>query len=68
VLQGRISEPRRLFEQLLDKRNVGLLSEQYDGMAGRMLGNFPQAFSPIGLINTALRFNILFGFIATECQ
>ncbi len=43
-----------LFERLLKCRNdVGLLSEQYDPMAKRMLGNFPQAFSHLALIDSA---------------
>ena len=51
---GRRDEARGLFERLLAIRNdVGLLSEEYDGIAQRMAGNFPQAFSHIGLINTA---------------
>jgi GH15 family glucan-1,4-alpha-glucosidase len=55
VLQDRIAAARALFESLLDKRNdVGLLAEQYDPHSGRMLGNFPQAFSHVGLITTAL--------------
>jgi GH15 family glucan-1,4-alpha-glucosidase len=38
----------------LDIRNdVGLLSEEYDSIAKRQLGNFPQAFSHVGLVNTA---------------
>jgi GH15 family glucan-1,4-alpha-glucosidase len=54
VLIGRKKDARRLFEHLLSLRNdVGLLSEEYDPDAGRMLGNFPQALSHIGLINTA---------------
>jgi len=54
-LQGRYEEARALFERLLSLRNdVGLLSEQYDPLATRMLGNFPQAFSHVGLVNTAL--------------
>jgi len=54
VLQGRRDEARALFERLLALRNdVGLLSEEYDIRAQRMLGNFPQAFSHIGLVNTA---------------
>lgn len=54
ALQGREQEARAVFEKLLALRNdVGLLSEQYDPDAGRMLGNFPQAFSHVGLINTA---------------
>ncbi len=55
LLQGRHDEARELFERLLALRNdVGLLSEEYDPFAKRMLGNFPQAFSHVGLINTAL--------------
>ena len=54
ALQGRYDEARALFERLVALRNdVGLLSEQYDPGAGRLLGNFPQAFSHVGLINTA---------------
>jgi GH15 family glucan-1,4-alpha-glucosidase len=54
ALQGRYAEARNIFEQLLNLRNdVGLLSEQYDPDARRMVGNFPQAFSHVGLINTA---------------
>jgi len=54
LLQGRRDEARGIFERLLDLRNdVGLLSEQYDPVARQMLGNFPQAFSHVGLINTA---------------
>jgi len=54
ILQGRRDEARALFERLLALRNdVGLLSEQYDMRARRMLGNFPQAFSHVGLVNTA---------------
>jgi GH15 family glucan-1,4-alpha-glucosidase len=55
ALQGRLAEARALFENLLGKRNdVGLLAEQYDPGTGRMLGNFPQAFSHVGLVTTAL--------------
>ncbi len=55
VLQGRYAEARQLFERLRGLCNdVGLLSEEYDPAARRMLGNFPQAFSHVGLINTAL--------------
>jgi GH15 family glucan-1,4-alpha-glucosidase len=54
ALQGRIDEGRTLFEQLLAIRNdVGLLSEQYDPHAGRLLGNFPQAYSHVSLVTTA---------------
>ena len=55
ALQGRTDEARELFERLLDLRNdVGLLSEEYDPAAGRQLGNFPQAFSHLALVNSAL--------------
>jgi GH15 family glucan-1,4-alpha-glucosidase len=54
ALMGRTAEARALFEHLLSLRNeVGLLAEQYDPQARRMLGNFPQAFSHVGLVNTA---------------
>ena len=54
ALQGRDDEAREIFERLLSLRNdVGLLSEQYDPDAHRLTGNFPQAFSHVGLINTA---------------
>jgi GH15 family glucan-1,4-alpha-glucosidase len=53
-LQGRHEEAVRMFERLLEIRNdVGLLSEEYDPVAKRQLGNFPQAFSHVGLVNTA---------------
>jgi GH15 family glucan-1,4-alpha-glucosidase len=53
-LLGRHHEARRLFERLLAVCNdVGLLSEQYDPYTRRLLGNFPQAFSHVSLINTA---------------
>jgi GH15 family glucan-1,4-alpha-glucosidase len=51
---GRVDEAHDLFERLLDLRNdVGLLSEEYDTTTGRHLGNTPQAFSMVGLVNTA---------------
>jgi GH15 family glucan-1,4-alpha-glucosidase len=54
VLQGRQEEARALFERLLLLRNdVGLMAEEYDPRAKRQLGNFPQAFSHLALINTA---------------
>jgi len=54
ILQGRIAEARELFERLLALRNdVGLLAEEYDPRLGRQLGNFPQAFSHVALVNTA---------------
>ena len=54
VLMNRYDDAQRLFERLLDIRNdVGLLAEEYDTHAQRMVGNFPQAFSHVALINTA---------------
>lgn len=54
ALMGRSGEARQIFERLLGVCNdVGLLSEEYDPSTGRMLGNFPQAFSHVALINTA---------------
>jgi len=54
ALLGRKEDALRLFERLLKLRNdVGLLSEEYDPEKKRLLGNFPQAFSHIALINTA---------------
>jgi GH15 family glucan-1,4-alpha-glucosidase len=53
-LIGRRQEARQLFERLLDLRSdLGLLSEEYDTRAGRQVGNTPQAFSHVGLVNTA---------------
>ena len=55
ILQGRHEDAHRLFERLLARRNdVGLLAEEFDPADGRMLGNFPQAYSHVGLINCAL--------------
>ena len=54
ILQRRYADARRLFEHLLSLRNdVGLLAEEYDPRAKRQLGNFPQAFSHIALVDTA---------------
>ena len=54
VLLGREREAKERFEYLLSLRNdVGLLSEEYDPQQRRMLGNFPQAFSHVALVNTA---------------
>jgi GH15 family glucan-1,4-alpha-glucosidase len=53
---GRTGEAQTLFERLLSLRNdVGLLSEQYDPVSGRQLGNIPQSFSHAGIVTTAIR-------------
>ncbi|MGA2413684.1 MAG: glycoside hydrolase family 15 protein [Candidatus Sulfotelmatobacter sp.] len=58
VLQNRRAEAERMFERLVGVCNdVGLLSEEYDPVTKRMLGNFPQAFSHVGLVNTAFHLN-----------
>ena len=54
ALQGRLDEAREVFERVLAVRNdVGLLAEEYDPRSRSLLGNFPQALSHVGLINTA---------------
>ena len=61
-LQGRHAEAVRTFERVLAVRNdVGLLSESYDPQLGRLLGNFPQAFSHVGLVNTARNLSVAHG-------
>jgi len=60
ILQGRIAEARDLFERLLGLSNdLGLLAEEYDPRTKRQVGNFPQAFSHVALVNTA--FNLTRG-------
>jgi GH15 family glucan-1,4-alpha-glucosidase len=55
LMLGRKADARRLFDRLKRLANdVGLFAEEYDPHAKRMLGNFPQAFSHVALINTAL--------------
>ena len=59
ILQGRYAEARKLFDRLLTRCNdVGLLAEEFDPLTGRMLGNFPQAYSHVGLINCALNLSL----------
>jgi GH15 family glucan-1,4-alpha-glucosidase len=54
AMLGRHAEAVAMFERLLDLRNdVGLLSEEYDVGARRLVGNFPQAFTHVGMVNTA---------------
>jgi GH15 family glucan-1,4-alpha-glucosidase len=55
VQLGRHDDAQRLFERLLGVRNdLGLLAEEYDPTSRRLLGNFPQAFSHVGLVNSAV--------------
>jgi GH15 family glucan-1,4-alpha-glucosidase len=55
AMQGKRDEARVLFERLLSLRNdVGLLAEEYDPIARRQLGNFPQAFTHLALVEAAL--------------
>ena len=59
ILAGRRDEARALFERLLAVRNdVGLLSEEYDTRHRRLVGNFPQAFSHVALINSARNLSV----------
>jgi GH15 family glucan-1,4-alpha-glucosidase len=54
ALQGRLDEAEEIFQRLLDLRSeLGLLAEEWDPQARRQLGNFPQAFTHVALINTA---------------
>jgi GH15 family glucan-1,4-alpha-glucosidase len=56
ILLGDLDEAEEMFERLLSLRNdLGLLAEEYEPTLERLVGNFPQAFSHIGLVNTALR-------------
>ena len=58
AMQGRDAEARAYFERLLAVRNdVGLLAEEFDPQAQRLMGNFPQTISHVAVINTALRLN-----------
>ncbi len=64
----RRADAQRLFERLLAVRNdVGLLAEQYDPTTGRLLGNFPQAFSHVALVNTAHNLTLREGPAAHRC-
>ena len=55
ILLGEIDRARVLFEKILSYSNdLGLMSEEIDPVSGQMLGNFPQAFSHLGIINTAV--------------
>jgi len=62
AMVGRRDEAAALFERLVGLANdVGLLAEEYDPVSRRMLGNFPQAFSHVGLVNTALNLSEVAG-------
>ena len=57
AVQGKLDGARQPFERQLDLGNdIGLLSEEYDPTSHRQLGNFPQAFTHLALVNTALVF------------
>ena len=59
IQMDRRDDALRLFERLLALRNdLGLLSEEYDPRSGRLLGNFPQAFSHLSLVNTAYNLTV----------
>jgi GH15 family glucan-1,4-alpha-glucosidase len=59
AMLGQSEEAQAVFERLLSLRNdVGLLAEEYDPRAKRLLGNFPQAFSHIALVNTAYNLSV----------
>ena len=65
ALLGHRDQAVRLYERLLGLRNdVGLLSEEYDPSHERLVGNFPQAFSHVGLVNSA--FNLAAGDITAS--
>jgi GH15 family glucan-1,4-alpha-glucosidase len=69
ILQGRYAEARELFDRLLSRCNdVGLLAEEFDPLTGRMLGNFPQAYSHVGLINCALNLSRQMGPAAERAR
>jgi len=54
LLSGRVNDARVLFERLRGLQNdVGLLTEEYDPVRRRLVGNFPQAFSHFALVNSA---------------
>jgi GH15 family glucan-1,4-alpha-glucosidase len=62
ALLGRLADAQRLFDRLLGVRNdLGLLAEEYDPVSHRLLGNFPQAFSHLGLIDSALNLEAITG-------
>jgi GH15 family glucan-1,4-alpha-glucosidase len=69
ALMGRVDEARALFQRLLGLANdVGLLAEEYDPVAKRQLGNFPQAFTHVSLVNSACNLSGLTGPARRRCQ
>jgi GH15 family glucan-1,4-alpha-glucosidase len=69
ILQGRYAQARHLFERLLARCNdVGLLAEEFDPQSGRMLGNFPQAYCHVGIINCALNLSRQKGPVEQRAQ
>jgi GH15 family glucan-1,4-alpha-glucosidase len=69
ALMGRVDEARALFQRLLGLANdVGLLAEEYDPVAKRQLGNFPQAFTHVSLVNSACNLSGLTGPAQRRCQ
>jgi GH15 family glucan-1,4-alpha-glucosidase len=69
VQQGRVEEGRALFERLLGVRNdVGLLAEEYDPRAGRLLGNFPQALSHLAVVDTAFNLQAADGPLRSRAE
>jgi GH15 family glucan-1,4-alpha-glucosidase len=65
IMIGRRDDAQRLFDRLLNVRNdLGLLAEEYDPISGRQLGNFPQAFSHIGLVNSAVNLSRAVGAVS----
>jgi GH15 family glucan-1,4-alpha-glucosidase len=64
---GRVDDARAMFDRLLALRNdLGLLSEEFDPVSGRQVGNFPQAFSHVSLVNSACR--LTGGPMATDLE
>jgi GH15 family glucan-1,4-alpha-glucosidase len=62
ALMGRVDEGRALFERLIGLSNdVGLLAEEYDPAAKRQLGNFPQAFTHVSLVNSGFNLSRVAG-------
>jgi GH15 family glucan-1,4-alpha-glucosidase len=69
VLQGRHAEARAVLDHLLSLANdVGLLAEQYDPVRRRLVGNFPQAFSHVSLVNCVLNLERAMGPAADRAR